>query len=365
MYSTCLSCHAPLGANDMIEHFAVGRKLAFDPAKGRLWAICLVCRQWNLAALDERWEAIEQAERKFRATRLRVSKENVGLAKLADGTELVRIGDPQRPEFAAWRYGERFTRRWRAQAPIAAVGTVGALMIKFPVLSLFQFAPALLVPLGIPVAAAVGIGALRGINRGRKERARIQLPDGKQALLTQAHLEALTIERDVDQPGGWRLRIKHSRPEWTSHSFEEMDPVSTVAGDEAIRLAAQLLPRINRTGGRRSAVAEAVEVLERAGDVDGVFRLAGTPRATPGRWRQIEERWFEDPSQAGYLANATAPIRLAVEMAAHEEQERRLMEGELKALEEQWKQAEEIAAIADALTLPPAVLRQLEKLRIR
>jgi hypothetical protein len=44
----------------------------------------------------------------------------------------------------------------------------------------------------------------------------------------------------------------------------------------------------------------------------------------------------------------------ALEMALHEEQERRAMDGELAALQAMWRQAEEIAAIADALPGLPA-----------
>jgi len=40
---------------------------------------------------------------------------------------------------------------------------------------------------------------------------------------------------------------------------------------------------------------------------------------------------------------------LALEMAAHEETERRALEGELEHLEMAWREAEEIAAIADRL----------------
>jgi hypothetical protein len=113
MYSTWLFCHAPLGTNESIEHFPVGRRLAFDGAKGRLWVMCGVCERWNLTPLDERWEAIEECERSFRASRLRVSTDNVGMARLREGTTLVRIGEPQRPELAAWRYGDQFGRRRR------------------------------------------------------------------------------------------------------------------------------------------------------------------------------------------------------------------------------------------------------------
>ena len=45
--------------------------------------------------------------------------------------------------------------------------------------------------------------------------------------------------------------------------------------------------------------------------------------------------------------------RLALEMAVHEESERRALEGELARLAEEWKEAEEIAAIADDMFLPP------------
>src|SRR5262245_28717411 len=122
MYATCLFCNRPLGSNESIEHFPVGRRLAFDSAKGRLWVVCSGCERWNLSPLEERWEAIEDAERLYRSTRLRAATDQIGLARLRDGTELVRIGEPLRPEFAAWRYGDQFGRRRRRQMLIAGAG---------------------------------------------------------------------------------------------------------------------------------------------------------------------------------------------------------------------------------------------------
>ncbi len=101
MYAACLFCHGALGRNESIEHFPVGRRLAFDAAKGRLWVVCPRCARWNLTPLEARWEAIEEAERAYRDAKLRVATDNVGLAKLREGTELVRIGSPMLPEFAA------------------------------------------------------------------------------------------------------------------------------------------------------------------------------------------------------------------------------------------------------------------------
>ncbi|MCL4864678.1 MAG: hypothetical protein KJZ47_02215, partial [Gemmatimonadales bacterium] len=113
MFTTCIYCHQPLGQNEAIEEFPVGRRLAFDSAVGRLWVVCRNCERWNLSPIETRWEAIEECERAFSMTRMRVSTDNIGLARLPEGLELVRIGAPQRPEFAAWRYGDQFGRRRR------------------------------------------------------------------------------------------------------------------------------------------------------------------------------------------------------------------------------------------------------------
>src|SRR6478752_7028488 len=138
MYATCLFCNKPLGKNETFETFPVGKRLAFDPAKGRLWVVCPQCERWNLTPLEDRWEAIETAEKLFRDARKRVSTDNIGLAKLRDGTTLVRIGEAQRPEFAAWRYGDQFGRRRRKTIIQTTAMVAGAATIPFlgPVLGI-------------------------------------------------------------------------------------------------------------------------------------------------------------------------------------------------------------------------------------
>src|SRR5919202_1346340 len=127
MYHTCLFCQNDLGANESVERFPVGRRLAYDTAKGRLWVVCPRCARWNLTPLEERWEAIEQCERLYRGTRLRASTENVGLARLREGLELVRVGAPLRPEFAAWRYGAELRRRRARDLALGAATGLGSL----------------------------------------------------------------------------------------------------------------------------------------------------------------------------------------------------------------------------------------------
>src|SRR6476620_5087073 len=129
MYTTCLFCHSDLGTNEVIESFPIGRGIGFDAAQGRLWVVCRKCERWNLTPLEERWEAIEECERLFVATRLRTSTDNIGLARIREGLELVRIGEPQRPEMAAWGYGDQFGRRRRKHLVWTGAGVAAALGI--------------------------------------------------------------------------------------------------------------------------------------------------------------------------------------------------------------------------------------------
>jgi hypothetical protein len=330
MYATCIYCHKPLGANEIVEHFPVGRRLAFDAAKGRLWVVCRSCERWNLSPLETRWEAIEECERRFHDTRLRVSTDNIGLARLSEGLELVRIGEPLRPEFAAWRYGDQFGRR-RRRAIVLGTGVavgVGAVIVGAS-------------------AAGVGIGGLGGlwgnlpsiINSVRSVK--LKTPDGRILKVrgTEYDKVALQRERDLNQPV---LSFKHKRQ------------VETFSGEPALRLAGRLLPAINYSGGGKRTVADAVRDIE---DLRGpeAYLARRLPLIPP----------LGGKSKRTPVAKLPAPHRLAIEMALHEEAERRAIEGELELLEEAWREAEEIAAIADNLLVPEQVEEQLAALKRR
>lgn len=353
MYSTCLFCHAPLGANESIEHFPIGRKLAFDAARGRLWAVCPACHQWNLSPLEERWEAIEEAERLYRATRLRVATDQIGLARLRDGTDLVRIGEPLRPEFAAWRYGERFAARYRRNIAWVAAGS--AMMVGYvvagPVMGLIAGGAGAL-PLNAYQMASAYV-------RRRRIVARVVSADGTFAVTDQHLAEAKFIATSAGDD--WGLVLPHTgrdepvgrfvRP-LRSGAMGGLAPTTTVRGEAALAASRAILPRINRSGGPRSAIAEAVRVLEDAGSPEELFR-----RAT----RRTGRDAAGDPSRT--IASLGREFVLGLEMAAHEETERRALEGELALLEAAWREAEEVAAIADELTLPARVFERLERLR--
>jgi hypothetical protein len=348
VYATCLFCNGDLGRNEAIEHFPVGRRLAFDAAKGRLWVVCRKCERWNLTPLEERWEAIEECEREFRATKLRVSTDEIGLARLKEGLELVRIGAPQRPEMAAWRYGDQFGRRRRRHYAMLAggVAVAGVVVVAGPMLGLVS---------GVainPMWQLVNAG--RGIYRHRTF-VRVPTPTGEvlRTRLTDLGKVRLSsvggeIVLDVPVPAG------HPAGPW--YRYRSGREMRELTGDAAIRAAGALLPRINQKGGSRDVVQRAVAVLEADSAPERVFtRAVGSLDRT--------ERWSAGKHGVSLLHKLPLHTRLALEMAAHEDAERRALEGELHILEAAWRDAEEIAGIADDMFLPESVEADLARLK--
>lgn len=331
MYTTCIFCHSGLGANDAIEHFAVGRRLAFDAEKGRLWVVCQRCERWNLTPLEDRWEAIEECERAFRGTVLRASTDNIGLARLRDDTELVRIGRPLRPELAAWRYGDQFGRRRRRALAVSAL-TMGSL--------------------GLAIAAGAGVGlgalaALGAVQVGMRSRKR----DSRQDLVA-VITNASGIAERVTAAALGRARLAWLGTTWALELPSLYDGLTILEGKEAMLAAALLLPAANRTGASARTTRQAVALLERHGRPETLFRvIASEWDGTAMGYRDLPDGRIEfvTDNPRGFLTRLAPVQRLALEMAAHEDAERLALEGELRALEAAWRNAEEIAAIADTL----------------
>jgi hypothetical protein len=328
MYSTCIFCNQSLGANTVLEEFPVGRRLAFDAAKGRLWVVCRKCERWNLSPLEERWEAIEAAERIYSELRMRVATEHIGLARHPAGLELVRIGRPLRPEFAAWRYGDQFGRR-RKRALLVGGGALAAL--------------------GLVLTAGVATGVISAGLLGNSGGFINLWTNGRVILRVPTDQGVLKYKRlDVN---GSRL-VRDPAGEWVLTMGKRGKRERVFRGEEAVRVAGLVLPKVNASGARSGQVQSAVGEIERAGGPDRFLDVVVTTPEAAGRGAARPER-------AGQLGSLPKPTRLALEMALHEEQERRALEGELKALELAWQAAEEVAGIADDLLLPESVLQRL------
>jgi hypothetical protein len=342
MYRSCMFCSAPLGSNESLERFPVGRSLAFDAEKGRLWAVCPKCARWNLAPIEERWEAIEDAERLFRDTRLRVQRENIGLAKLVDGTRLVRVGEALVGELAAWRYGETLSRRRRRYLLVGGAVTAvsGAGMV------------AGIAGLGAGVISMYWVPKiLRGMWDGYRDRRvvqrlhpRTQARGGAPITVRRRDLAYARLLQTED--GGLALRLPQvwgrwaewESPEFGSDTQRRHGPL-VVTGKAAHTLLARAMVHLNEQGARQRAVDQALVRIADAGSPDAF--LQGAARAE--HLLVPVDRGRRDPTG-----------NLALEMALHEETERRALDGELAMLEAMWREAEQIAAIADQLPDLPA-----------
>ena len=332
MYSTCLYCHANLGSNDVLESFPVGKRLAFDPTRARLWVICRGCDSWNLSPLEQRWEAVEECERAYRATPIRVSTENIGLATVSGALDLVRIGKPLRPEFAAWRYGTRMRRHHMRRAMNVTTGVLvnGAAMAFGTVAALAGVAAMATGSRLIRVGLQHPLEQVEARLNDDRVLAHVRTPDGSLRPLRFSHVVRMEIVATHDhQP--WSFRIAHQ------------DGITELDGPHAGQIAGQLLSRLNPRGGNPGELRQATRLITDAGDPEQYIRSSGILRYTRRRKNTI----FWDDS-VGVLG-LTATERLALEIAMHEDTERQAMHGELSALESAWRDAEEIAAIADSL----------------
>jgi hypothetical protein len=113
-----------------------------------------------------------------------------------------------------------------------------------------------------------------------------------------------------------------------------------------VRAATVLLPAVNLMAGTRQAVQDAVASIESAGDPEAF--LAAITRQLPPEYADKAQR------RKAHVQKLPRPLRLAMEMALHEEQERRALAEDLVELELAWREAEEIAGIADNLLVPAA-----------
>ncbi|HEU0055168.1 MAG TPA: hypothetical protein VFQ39_18405 [Longimicrobium sp.] len=396
MYRSCIHCAAGLGRNEALEAFPVGRQVAFDPEKGRLWAVCARCRRWNLAPIEERWEAVEEAERAFADARLKVTAENIALARLADGTRLVRVGRAPARELAAWRWGGLLQARWRrsrlrsgAVAGSATFAVAGALLFLGP------FTP----PLNAGLVAAwwAGVRAarngvervVRDVARARGDRrvlARVRA-DGAVVTLRRGHLRGAWIEPASDD-GAIALHVPAVEAvEGIGGArflggLEAMPSPVVLEGAAARNTLARALVRVNAAGAGAGLVDEAVEMIARAPSPADYLAALAANRVTlglPGEddvlstsvgpsgvdlyWLRRAEGEGIPPERREAWRQATTRrvvcgarwggplLGITLEMALHEESERRALHGELALLRAAWREAEEIAALADRLAM--------------
>jgi hypothetical protein len=335
MYRHCIYCSADMGANEVLESFPVGRTVAFDAGKGRLWAVCRKCARWNLAPFEERWEPVEDAERLFRDARMRVQSENIGLAKLRDGTRLIRVGAALQGELAAWRYGDQLMKRRQRHRLMAgaatAAGIVGVAGVAYAAFGVGTYF----------IARRVGLSIWKGYLRNRPVHtlAPHETPDGRPITLRRKHLDGAVLQPGAE--GGVELSLPQvvmaPSLDWTGTRAE----LPIVLPDPAARRVLERgLVHLNAAGADQRRLGHALGMIAAAGSAEQYIGGTAASRLSLARIG-TNQPWMP------------ADTALALEIALHEEQERRALEGELSVLEAAWRDAEQIAGIADRLAIAP------------
>lgn len=326
MYHTCAFCNGKLDGDGGPTNLGVGRRLAFDEWKGRLWVICPRCSRWNLAPLDDRLERIEAVARAAGEGRVAAATDQVALIRW-HGYDLVRVGKPRRLELATWRYGERLRARRQQQLKFVVPVTVAAL--------------GLAVAVNVAAGGSVGVfvwNTPRLVKRiyveivGRRKIALIDPPIcercGSVMLLRARHLERARVTRTAREGMALLLTCPRCGAEGTM-----------LTGGDAQFALRRGLTYLNLARGGRQRAEDAARLVEGAGGPDQLIH---------------------DVARRDLTLRSLAPDRrLALEMAVDERVE-------VAELERQWKEAEEIADIADGmLSSDPGIDEELRRLRER
>ena len=328
MFKACAFCNAPFDGDGGHSGLGVGRRLAFDEWRGRLWVVCSRCSRWNLTPLDDRLERIEAVARAARdeqgGSRVVAATAQVSLIRW-QRYDLVRVGKPPRVELATWRYGERLRTRQRERMKVVVPLTVAAI--------------------GLGIAANVAAGGGLGVFVWNLHRlvdsAYIGLVGRRRVVLSEppicAHCGALM-----------NLRARHVQfARVVPDAHAEVAVVLScptcrregahLTGGDAVQVLRQGLTYLNVTRSGRRRAEDAARVVDQIGGADRLVHDVARREVT--------------------LRSLRPERRLALEMAVDER-------AEVEELERQWREAEEIAEIADGtLSTSEQVEEELRRLK--
>ncbi|MGW8266234.1 MAG: hypothetical protein ACWGSQ_07695 [Longimicrobiales bacterium] len=336
MFKRCLVCHSPFHENESLEFFPLGTRVAYDPSRGRLWAVCKECKRWSLAPIEERWEALEELEKVVRdRSRLLSQTDNISLLR-SGRLEIVRVGRANLAEQAWWRYGKELTRRRQKFKTLSTAGAIGAGAAIWGGMATggMSFIAAWLLwdnlPNKIPDAARwlrFGGDAWRGKNRCVKcgyTFTRITYRRRDHLILLRSNeSEAPGLSYKCPRCGDFRQGGLQLR------------------GPEAEHTLRRVLAYHHFDGADDRTVTSATRLIQEAGSPEDLSRIL-----------------LKNGRRLGELGRTGG---IALEIAANETAEQHLLELELAELEAHWRTEEELAAIIDGELTPLPLLETLRR----
>lgn len=338
MFTRCLVCSTAFQANESLEHFPQGSRVAYDPGRGRLWAVCSACERWTLAPIEERWEALEELEKVVTdEARLLSQTENVALLR-ARKLEIVRVGKAKLSEEAWWRYGKVLRDRRRSYRKISTVGSVaiGAAIFGGWATGGIGGLAAWLIWENAPrrftdVARWLRFGSSAW--RGRKRCARCGRVFTDLSFKTRQSL----VLRPGEEPGRDPPALAYRCP----HCRDSIEGGLQLRGQEAERTLKRVLAYHHYAGASERRVRSATRLIEEV-----------------GRPAELSRFLIKDGKRLGELRRTGA---IALEIAANEESEQRMLELELAELEARWVLEEELASIVDGELTPLPLLESVRR----
>lgn len=335
----CLFCRAPFAENGVLGHVPRAKHIAYDPVRGRLWAVCPRCRRWSLAPIEEREGALHELERLARDRgRVVARTANISLIAAASLT-LVRVGSAGLAERAAWRYGRELVHRratFESSHSKLAAYTLGGLHAMGQIIGLADEDFAIDWK-DTPVADVVrwrrfGWAAWHG---------RETCPHCLSTLRALRYDLAWWVYPLPGPDGRLGVGVPCQRCDpWTPDKLYELH------GDSAENVLRRLLAYVNVSGASDRRVADAVGAIEQVGSVEAFALRAADQRRC--LWK---------------LGSVGA---IGLEIALGETAETRMLDLGARAIEFVWRREEELARIIDEELTPRRLLEaHLRRLPVR
>lgn len=334
MFTRCLVCQSPFPENEVLEHFPRGERVAFDAARGRLWAVCRSCRRWTPAPMEERWEALEELERLTRdRARLLSQTDNISLFR-SGPLEIIKVGRANLTEEAWWRYGRELKARREKFNKVTLAGTVaaGAVMVGGWATGGASFIGMWFLWGNAPQVFTDGARWLRFGStawRGRGRCGRCGFVFRSLRFRDRGSLYLLPGQRSGEAGLSYRCpSCGHLRGGGLQ-----------LGGTDAERTLRRVLAYEHFDGASERRVRNATRLILEAGSPEDLTRIL-----------------VKDGRRLGDIQRTGA---IALEIAANEQAEQRLLELELAELELQWREEEELATIVDDELTPMPLLESL------
>src|SRR6266542_1932885 len=326
MFRSCAFCNATFDGDGGPSGLGVGRRIAFDEWRGRLWVVCPRCSRWNLTPFDDRLERIEAVARSASQGRIAASTDQVALIRW-ERYDFVRVGKPPRVELATWRYGERLRNRQRERMKVVVPLTVAAI--------------------GLGIAANVAAGGGFGVVVWNVHRLAdwfyLRLVGGRKVQLIEApicaHCGTLMQLRARHVQYARIIPDRHADMAVVLSCPKCRSDGAQLTGSDAIQVLRQGLTYLNLAKGGRRRAEDAAREVDQVGGADLLVR---------------------DIARRELTLRSLRPERgLAIEMAVDER-------AEVEELERRWREAEEIADIADGmLSTTEEIENELQRLKNR